>query len=71
MVSYLYGRSAREKLDLGTDPRMPLKSIWESMDCPSEGDLGVDLGYLRDMCWGTFWYICGPFWDPFWVHAEI
>ena len=42
MVSYLHGRSAREYFDLGTDPRVLLKLIWESMNRPSEVDLGVD-----------------------------
>ena len=44
MVSYLHGRSARAELDLGTDLRVPLKSLWESMDGPSDVDLGIDLG---------------------------
>ena len=53
MVSYLHGRSAREYFDLGTDPKVllkliwesmnrHLKSIWESMNGPSEDDLGID-----------------------------
>ena len=51
MVSYLHGRSAREYFDLGTDPRVLLKLIWESMNRPSEVDLGVDLGSIRGMFW--------------------
>ena len=47
-----------------------LKSIWESMNGPSEVGLGVDLGYIQGF-WGTFWSIWGPFWGPFWVHPEI
>ena len=42
MVSYLHGRSAREYFDLGTDPRVLLKLIWESINGPSEVALGVD-----------------------------
>ena len=42
MVSYLHGRSACGSLDLGTDPRVPLKLILESMNGPSEVDLRVD-----------------------------
>ena len=42
MDSYLHGRSARDYFDLGTDPRVLLKLIWESMNRPSEVDLGVD-----------------------------
>ena len=41
MVSYWHGRSAHEYLDLGTDPRVLLKLIWESMNGPSEVELGV------------------------------
>ena len=37
-----------------------LKSIWESMNGPSEVDLGVDLESIRGMFWRTFWSI--------WVH---
>ena len=67
MVSYLHGRSAREWLDLGTDVRVLLTSIWESMDGPSEVDLGVDLGSIR----GMFWDHLGSISGSFWVHAEI
>ena len=70
MVSYLHGRSAREYFDLGTDPRVLLKLIWESMNGPSGTDLGIDLESIRGMFWGTFWSIWGPFWGPFWVHVE-
>ena len=59
MVSYLHGRSAREQLDLGTDFRVPLKSIWESMDGPSGVDSGFDLGSIRGLFRGTFWSILG------------
>ena len=34
-----------------------LKSIWESMNGPSEVDLGVDLESIRGMFRGTFWSI--------------
>ena len=57
MVNYLYGRSARHQLDLGTEPRVPLKSIWESMDGPFEDDLGLDLGSIRGMFGDTLWYV--------------
>ena len=60
MVSYLHGRSAREWLDLGTDLRVPLKSISKSMDGPSEVHLGVDLGSIRGMFWDDLGSILGP-----------
>ena len=44
-----------------------LKSIWESMNGPSEVDLDVDLESIRGVFWGAFSFI----WGPFWVHAEI
>ena len=53
------------------DPSVLLKLIWESMNGPSEVDLGVELESIRGMFWGTFWSIWGPFWGPFWVHVEI
>ena len=48
-----------------------LKSIWESMNGPSQVDLGVELESIRRIFRGAFWSIWGPFWGPFWVHAEI
>ena len=47
---------------------MPLKSIWESMDGPSEVDLGIDLGSIR----GMFGSIClGVHFGSFGVHMQM
>ena len=43
-----------------------LKSIWESMNGPSEVDLGVDLGYIQ----GMFGVHFGPSGVHFGVHFE-